>query len=60
MAFRAKAYGNKHAEVKGDAKVPNKVQVSGDIADFKLLVKGDTETVEAFNETVSAALPKSK
>jgi hypothetical protein len=51
--FRAKTYANRHAEAKDK---PNKLQVSGDIAAFNKLAKGDKATVEEFNQIVSSAL----
>lgn len=57
MAVRAKTYGNKHAETDSSGnKKANKMQLSGDIADFKAFAKGDKSTVEAFQSAVSEAL----
>jgi len=61
VAVRAKTYGNRHAETTADgAKKPNKMQLSGDLADFARFAKGDKDTVEAFQAEVSAALPSKK
>ena len=50
MAFRAKTYENRKDE--------KKLQVSGDQKEFASLVKGDTNTREAFDKAVSDALKK--
>jgi hypothetical protein len=56
MAFRAKTYANKQG--KADGGKPNKLQVSGDIAEFNKLAKGDKETREIFDAAISEALKK--
>lgn len=50
MAFRAKVYENRKKE--------QKLQVSGDQAEFKKLAAGDKATLENFTEAISAALKK--
>lgn len=50
VAFRAKVYENRKKE--------QKLQVSGDQAEFKKLAAGDKATLENFTEAISAALKK--
>jgi len=54
MAFRAKTYANKQG--KADGGKPNKLQVSGDIAEFQLFAKGDKEVTESLRKHIAEAL----
>jgi hypothetical protein len=54
MAFRAKTYANKQG--KADGGKPNKLQVSGDIAEFQAFAKGDKEVTEALRQQITTAL----